>query len=131
MPRVPASKGSSWGPCHSSDTGSAMHFNRPLPEEGLKGGSAPCQACNLATKHEPATLSEIQCSAFVTSYDQRNSFELVKKASAPWDISREIASELKRAWKGGGSEDGTGKGLNPLSDVWNGSWVLCGYGSYD
>ena len=69
----------------------------------------------------------MQCICQVPSYDQRNSFELVKKASAAWDISREIASELKRAWKGGGFEDGTGKGLNPLSDVWNGSWVLCDY----
>ena len=117
MPRVPGSKGSSWGPCHSSDTGSAMHFNRPLPEEGFKGGSGPCQACNPATEHEPATLSENLMTppyqSQVPSYDQRNSFELVKKASAAWDISREIASELKRTWKRGGFEDGTGKGLSP------------------
>ena len=52
----------------------------------------------------------MQCICQVPSYDQRNSFELVKKASAAWDISQEIASELKRTWKGGGSEDGTGKG---------------------
>ena len=110
-----------------------MHFNRPLPEEGFKGVSGPCQACNPAAEHEPATLSENLMTppyqSQVPSYDQRNSFELAKKASAAWDISQEIASELKRTWKGGGSEDGTGKGLglNPLPDVWNGSWVLCDY----
>ena len=100
VPRLPGSKGSPWGPCHSSDTGSAMHFNRPLPEEGLKGGSGPCQACNLATEHEPATLSEIQCSAFVRCLRMTNEIVLsLWRKQAQRGISR---GKLQVSWKGRG-----------------------------